>query len=232
MKLALAIVISCFLLAAGVIWVSVASSPVPAQPTDVAPTTSLPPLSAFDVLARGDDIGWLNRLIQANPRLPTELDRNGQTWLWNAAKFNRHDCAALLLGSGANPNDPRDMPTPFELAITNGDPELVRLFLRFKGRSQDAMRLAATRKTADVLLVLMAADFDPKQPGSHGETALHHAAADNKLDMITVLLRAGVDVNARDGFDATPLDWAMSYGRTEATLILQEAGGRRGKTGG
>ena len=52
-----------------------------------------------------------------------------------------------------------------------------------------------------------------------GSTLLHHAAAFGTKEMLEVLLKAGADVNARNGRGSTPLHWAVSdEGKTRLLL--------------
>jgi ankyrin repeat protein len=55
-----------------------------------------------------------------------------------------------------------------------------------------------------------------------GNTPLLYAAAYGSLDAVRTLLAAGADVNARNGFDATPLIWAAS--NPEKARFLVEHG--------
>lgn len=55
------------------------------------------------------------------------------------------------------------------------------------------------------------------------ETALHHAAGQDDVAMVRLLLAAGADPLVRDArFDATPLDWARHLGSVEAAAVLAE----------
>ena len=55
-------------------------------------------------------------------------------------------------------------------------------------------------------------------------TALFHAAAFNRTDVIRFLLQKGADVNKRDNIGNTPVHWAALYNSTEATAMLIEHG--------
>ncbi|WP_236794298.1 ankyrin repeat domain-containing protein [Amycolatopsis sp. GM8] len=62
-------------------------------------------------------------------------------------------------------------------------------------------------------------------PG-HGQgiTALHLAAQNNRLDVITALLEAGADPSIEDElFSSTPLGWATHFDRHEAKALLASA---------
>jgi Ankyrin repeat len=53
-----------------------------------------------------------------------------------------------------------------------------------------------------------------------GATALHYAAEIGDRAIVTTLLDAGADINARDGqFNATPAGWAIEYLRERGGLL-------------
>jgi hypothetical protein len=56
-----------------------------------------------------------------------------------------------------------------------------------------------------------------------GATALHHAAFAGQQAVVDALLRAGADLNARDGtFGATPGGWALHQLRERGALLAIE----------
>ncbi len=58
------------------------------------------------------------------------------------------------------------------------------------------------------------------QRDAAGATALHYAAFEGDSDVARALIRAGADVNARDGkFNATPAGWAIEYLRELGGLL-------------
>lgn len=79
----------------------------------------------------------------------------------------------------------------------------------------DAVKRAAASDVAAIL------DRHPElinQKDHEGATALHYAAFHGHRDVVRTLVRAGADINARDGkFGATPAGWAIEY--------LRELGG-------
>lgn len=88
------------------------------------------------------------------------------------------------------------------------DPKLKAMIAA--ARNQD-LRLLRKRVAANPALV--------KGQDAGGSTLLHHAAAFGTREMLEFLLKAGAEVNARNGRGSTPLHWAVSdEGRTRLLL--------------
>ena len=64
--------------------------------------------------------------------------------------------------------------------------------------------------------------------GYRGNTLLHQAAARGKHELLPLLIRAGVPVNAKNEVGSTALDLAKSIGDSTALAILIDSGGRAG----
>ena len=54
----------------------------------------------------------------------------------------------------------------------------------------------------------------------NGWTALHFAAASNRIDVVKLLLLEGADINRQDEFKDTPLHNAARYNNTEVARLL------------
>jgi ankyrin repeat protein len=86
------------------------------------------------------------------------------------------------------------------------------LFNAVKSRDREAVREVLERSPEAVAL----RDAD-------GATALHYAAEIGDRDIAALLLKAGAEVNARDGrFGATPAGWAIEYLRQRGGLLAIE----------
>ena len=56
-----------------------------------------------------------------------------------------------------------------------------------------------------------------------GATALHYATESGNRDIVTALLDAGADINARDArFNGTPAGWAIEFLRERGALLGME----------
>ena len=93
-----------------------------------------------------------------------------------------------------------------------------------------ALHLAAKRGQAAAAAALLEAKADIGLDSKSGKTALHYVAYyKGNLDLAKALLDAGAAVNAKDGKNKTPLDYALSKKRTELTELLRSKGGKTTK---
>jgi ankyrin repeat protein len=81
------------------------------------------------------------------------------------------------------------------------------------------LRAAATgRWSAIPLLVELGFPVN----GTNGRSALHHAAADGRLDLVRQLIDLGADLHAKDSiYNSTPLQWAEYFKRSEMADYLR-----------
>jgi ankyrin repeat protein len=155
---------------------------------------------SFVARARDGDIMPVKLFLQAGMG-PNVTNKNGETPLGVAARFNRQEVAEVLLAHGANPNtgEKWNGATPLIWASVNGYPNIVKLLLE---------------KGADVQV------HDSKD----GMTALMSAAVGDKTEVIKLLLEKKAEVNATDNDNRTALMWAAHYGRAGAVQLLLDIG--------
>ncbi|CAK9133634.1 unnamed protein product [Ilex paraguariensis] len=73
--------------------------------------------------------------------------------------------------------------------------------------------------------ILLAAGADPTaQDTQHGRTPLHAAAMANDVELVKIILDAGVDVNIRDVHNVIPLHVALARGAKSCVGLLLSAG--------
>ncbi len=94
-------------------------------------------------------------------------------------------------------------------------------------RGRDAaLELFAAVKSADAAKVRQLLSDDPglvRARDDDGATAFHHAAERGHREIVSLLLEAGADVNARDDrFHATPAGWAIEYLRERGAVLGME----------
>lgn len=125
----------------------------------------------------------------------------GATALRNAVEHRKPEAVALLLASGANPDETyphQSEPTPLMKAAFAGD--------------------FATTAT------LLSYGADPNHASSDSYTALHKAVGGGDRATVQLLLEAGARIDQPDLDGDTPLHWAIWTGATEIALLLLDRG--------
>jgi hypothetical protein len=125
--------------------------------------------------------------------------------------------ATLMTGAAhAAPNQPGNA------ATINADP---RPAPQYSQRDLDE-RLWITALTGDItsLVQLVQMGANPKIATSHGETALHAAAARGHLRVVNFLLQQGVSAHSRTTNGWTPLHHAARFGHVSVANFLVRAG--------
>lgn len=103
------------------------------------------------------------------------------------------------------------------------------LLARVRRRHPSLVLRATVTGSADGVRMLLAHGFDVNALGRQDlpieekwETALHHAAGEGDVEMVSLLLAAGADPAAVDRrFGATPLGWAEHFGREQTAELLR-----------
>ena len=90
--------------------------------------------------------------------------------------------------------------------------------------SQDMVRAIVQDKPGDVKALLDKGEaLDAKQ---NGQTALHIAAMNGKVDILTILIARGANVNIQDDQGITPLMLAAKAGKLDAVQALVAQGAK------
>jgi ankyrin repeat protein len=144
--------------------------------------------------------GMAGLLLQHGARVDAQ-DSSGQTPLQLAVLAQQARLVGQLLEAGANP----------ERADHRGCTAMHKIAAAIPGQAD----LAPLRLLLEKKAVVDAADAE-------GWTALTHAVAARRNDLVELLLRAGAVVNRADQGGRTALMWAASAGAAETvTLLLQ-----------
>ena len=123
----------------------------------------------------------------------SDPDRWGWTPLHHAAFGSHSDVVKLLLSKGANPNSQTPLGlTACHIAAARGDMDSVMAFL---GCGPNVN-----------LMAYLGYSFDIKLMTKLGRTVLHSAAETDQLNIVQLLLQAGVDAAARDKDGLTAWD--------------------------
>ena len=133
------------------------------------------------------------------------LDRNNHSPLLAATELSSLDAAKLLLKYGADPNLPAgpDAECPLALAVIDNKLEYVQLYLTYGGDANlntsenDTLLHKAIDKNSPKKLVELLVDYGSEVDGknSEGETPLFAAIQAKRLDLVTILVDRGANVN-------------------------------------
>jgi len=155
------------------------------------------------------------------------LDKDGYTPLLAATEVSFFEGAKLLLKSGADPNLSAGpgSESPFCLASCENRIDLVQLMLTHAGNADHIMESGSTtlvqcmNRTVSPRLVelLLKSGADANAKNGEGTTALFQAIQANRIDLMTVLLDNGANVNLPG--PKHPL-WPSAYKPKALQLLL------------
>ena len=182
---------------------------------------------------------------------------SGMTPLHLAAEGGHNEIAELLIAKGADLNvkDQNQFVggTPLDWAIKRGKNETADLLRKRGGKTVAELRAADTNrkiskpqanralleaaKNGNIHTAIAAvkqaitdgANVNAKDAGWADMTALHYAAQKGHKEIIELLIANGVNVNAKNLTDKTPLDWANTFNRPELAALLRKHGGKTGE---
>ncbi|CAK6959999.1 ankyrin repeat and SOCS box protein 13a.1 [Scomber scombrus] len=140
---------------------------------------------------------------------------HGSTPLCNACSSGSLECVKMLLQYGAkvNPSLTALTASPLHEACIQGNVEVVRLMIA-SGAKLEAydvyfgppLHIACAKGRLDCVRELLNAGANVNSVKFH-ETALHHAARVNMLDMIELLMEYGANVYASDNHGRKPVEY-------------------------
>jgi hypothetical protein len=150
-----------------------------------------------------------------------------------AARRGATQVARHCLDNGADIESKTDLgETPLHLAVLNEHDKLVLLLLERGANVEAAMDngskplyIAATQGHIQIAKLLLRAHANPKSLNSKAfKTALDQAIANNHLEIVKLLLDAGLDINILSSDGNTPLYLAATYNRIRIVELLLEHG--------
>ena len=165
----------------------------------------------------------------------------GSEALFNVIEKGDVETVRLLVEAGADVNAAEGFGgnTPLHEAVENGNAEIVQILVDagadieaegFMGRTP--LGLAAEEGATEILQILLGQGADngtpegeDKQSPAIGSEALFTAIKKGDVETVRLLVEAGADVNAAEGFGGnTPLHEAVEEGNAEIVQILVDAG--------
>ena len=186
--------------------------------------------TALMLAAGKGDRGLLSDLIEAGADINHQNSRGG-TALMYATLRNQDRAVGQLLAAGADPNAAGSNGwSALMIAAAKGYREIAAMLLSH-GASVDQrdvyawtplMRAVYEGRTETVELLLTKADPDLSARDENGATALHHAAANNRLEIADLLLDHGAENAIRDDNGRTPRAVAMSAGHDRMVQRLRQ----------
>lgn len=159
--------------------------------------------NAIMLAASRGDRDCLKWLLRFKSWALTDVNKLGETALYLAAKNGHEKCVDLLTSFGADINDPGEFDglTPLVVAARHGHLACV----------QSLLKSPATFP------------FEDGASWNWKTTAIHEAAAENHVAIITVLLEAGHQVDVLDNDGHTALMVAAAHNNVDAaSALLQE----------
>jgi ankyrin repeat protein len=197
------------------------------------------------------DKGDLEKVRQLVSRgiSPNQESRLGESILATAIRFHKKEIALALIEAGADPYSPQET-NAIWAAAAHGEREVLARLLQSDSpelRTCLATALASAVQMGHVEIVgdLLKAGANPSTPTAHGLTPLMSACfrgyevmsetvmgreippgqrRTNWASIVTQLLKAGADVNARATNGVTALMMARASGQKEIAEILEKAG--------
>ncbi|XP_042520252.1 E3 ubiquitin-protein ligase KEG isoform X2 [Macadamia integrifolia] len=180
---------------------------------------------------------------------PNAVDDEGESVLHRAISKNYTECAIVILENGGCRSmgllNSKNL-TPLHICVQTWNVAVVKRWAEVASKEEiaeaidvpspsgTALCMAASLKKdhetegRELVRILLAAGADPTaqvaQEPQHGRTALHIAAIANDVELVKIILDAGVDVNIRNEHNTTPLHVALARGAKLCVGLLLSFG--------
>ncbi|KAK3579218.1 hypothetical protein CHS0354_022764 [Potamilus streckersoni] len=186
-------------------------------------TANVDGLTALHQACIDDNLDMVEFLVD-NGADVNACDNEGWTALHATASCGFTEIARYLLEMGASVsavNNDGDL--PMDICEDDEMEKLLQDEMDRQGVDADAARREEEEQMLrDANQWLNSKVIHEKQHPKTGASALHVAAAKGYIKVINILLQAGVDVNAKDYDDWTPLHAAAHWGQEEVCKLLAE----------
>ena len=174
---------------------------------DYTERESLPSESVFRLAVTQGYVDAVRDLLRLGA-IPAAVHEDGTTPLHNAAEFGRARIVEMLVQDGGADVDTLSAKneTALCVAVAIEHVRTTKAFLRLGANPNIPCRLGYTplfmayKASIVDALIQHGADVDARdpRPDYEGYTALLHAAAQGKIDVVRSLLKAGADIEAKD----------------------------------
>ncbi|PQQ00734.1 E3 ubiquitin-protein ligase KEG-like isoform X1 [Prunus yedoensis var. nudiflora] len=177
---------------------------------------------------------------------PNAVDEEGESVLHRAVAKKYTDCALVVLENGGSKSMSvlnSEKYTPLHLCVATWNVAVVRRWVEVATPEEiaDAIDIPSSVGTAlcmaaalkkdheiegrEMVHILLASGGDPTaQDAQHGRTALHTASMANDVELVKIILDAGVDVNIRNVQNTIPLHVALARGAKSCVGLLLSSG--------
>ncbi len=186
-------------------------------------------------------IGELNaftHFLERDPNLAYQRFTDADTTLLLLAVIeDEFEMVSLLLEAGANPNhqDLRTNGALHSAVLGDGSEALIRLLLDagadpnlLDGAGRSPLHLASAKVRPTILKLLIEAGADVGQMDRSGQNSLHHVGSfwgrqrkSSTGEVIRILLDNGVDINAADNLEQSPLVHILRRVPSLAPMLLE-----------
>jgi ankyrin repeat protein len=186
--------------------------------------------------ARKGDVNKIKALLQADPKLVADVDKNGDTPLHVACLHGQLAAVQVLIDAGADVNaknsygafTPGDLGAVFS-SSSHQDPVSL---LSVHGVDTRDMKNGYTplhlclfaNRHKEIMQLLVAKGADVNARASSGATPLYFAVLRDQPDDVKFLIDKGADVNLPDAYGGTILDAALQLQYGSMIQILVDHG--------
>ncbi|XP_066468012.1 ankyrin repeat and SOCS box protein 3 isoform X2 [Tiliqua scincoides] len=143
------------------------------------------------------------------------------------------ECVAILLKSGADPNQvTHDETTPLFLAVGSGHTDVIKLLLQYGANVNgphcwsgwNSLHQAAFQRYPEILKLLLDRGANKESEDDFGITPLFIAAQYGQLECLRILISYGANINCQAKDQATPLFIAAQEGKGRCVELLLSSG--------